>query len=60
MLEVYVEPSDARGGHIHSKKIVMDPALVTVQRERAKPKGREYNGAGLILTVQEEFFTDRT
>ncbi|KAG2356097.1 hypothetical protein BDR07DRAFT_1424269 [Suillus spraguei] len=33
---------------------------VTVQRERAKPKGREYNGAGLILTVQEEVFTDRT
>ncbi|KAG2360652.1 hypothetical protein BDR07DRAFT_1411952 [Suillus spraguei] len=59
MIEVFVEPSDARGGHIHSKKIVKDPALVTVQRERAKPKWRRYKGADFRLRDNEVNFTYR-
>ncbi|KAG2353241.1 hypothetical protein BDR07DRAFT_1433965 [Suillus spraguei] len=45
--QLFVELSDARGGHIH------------MQHERAKPKWRRYKGADFRLRDNEENFTYR-
>ncbi|KAG2363048.1 hypothetical protein BDR07DRAFT_1405498 [Suillus spraguei] len=58
-MQVFVELSDARGGHIHSKINSEGPCTGNSATERAKPKWRRYKGANFRLRDNEENFTYR-